>query len=1678
MWTRCFYAFLASMVLTMVVLTSLTPKAEGNAVSSSATPLKENMFHFPCSGHKLSRRRRPPPPPPPSPPPPSPPPPPPFSPTGPRLLRKAQTTLLALEERPYVDSQCVSVDVAHELEFAPNSRFPWAGICGVAADQGSPSTAFSTVFHCAAGLYSCSFPTLQVEPLIEPHALPPAAGAASSDWIFFGRALQTANHDVVLIRCSRADALSPLACSLPSSVVLDGTSISSTSRGAGIRTSTSVILAYPTGTSNGVVVSVCNATGGSCSFSTILPSAKCTGVDMDVYPSSSPAPPPVVHLACMGYNGDEVFITLAVLSSTLGTVSASGGVSATMLTMALPEPDDSWSLDYASITVRSLPLATGALPGSPTMSVTVPRGSDPGAFLFLCNPPPSAVCTVSTFAPTRLTPSLPLPITGPMTVWDTPLGVTGMGPVAHTVVSFQGMLMVWSNQSVVLDQTLPSGMPQGVSLVGASGAYDAVNDVGLAIGVNGSAYRLDAWVVSGLSSCSRVPLCADTVCSPDPFSCSSCRPGLSLTSAPYPGGPSCDCPPNPSGGAQYVSRADGACTECTVRGCPSASLAACFSPNEGVCSVCDVSAGWVGESVSACFVAPNVSAILPEPGSGVISGTELEIVFDGPGLGSAPTLQSTIVDGISVTCDGGLLCSGQACAGPSGTVKWDPDGYVVSMTPSFVPGECTVEVDFSSAGGVNGGESASSTFQVLSLILHVDPSGSSVGLEAPVTIFFDELMGPDSLVSQDAFRLQQTPFGSDNSTIIPLTRSDFQWSVQGRVVKIEPPEGSWPDSHWIDLVFDKNLTAFDGSIFNRTYVHTFDTVRILPEYEALGWSERGSGVYSVEDLDRVTLSASLVVFFSKSMDPLSVPGGLSIVGRATKAGTAVVRTRRGVVDPGGPVPPPSRTPSPPSRASGWVSPRALIVEDETGELWDLEWVSSWYRRAVLTPRSDLRPDTVYTVTFDPDVVLDTTGNRITVEGSTTVGAFALSHSITTIDFVAPRITSVVPRLGDAGILIDTQLIVQFDETVSVGSSLLGREGRPHVVVSFLRERDAEGGGSGGGVGEEVLWESVTLYDNHVRWTWSDLANSFSIAPPEGGWVVDARYRVGVFGIEDVFENAASFGDVVLEFGTECGAGGPMERDWKRVCVCKTGLWGPEHGPCAPCPANAYCGGGGAEPRPLPGYFASANGDTLQIIPCSPPSACLGNNTCTSGYDNAADGCSSCDKARSYRMGGRCVSCPERPYLRWVGIGALAVAVAVVMLIGVVRFNRRAREKAVLLGEVYGERLAELRRKVSTKWAVLSIGLNFWQILALFGRIDLNWPGPVQNTLSALSILNLEFELLATDCSVTWGYSIKWVLAMLSPVVFVVVWMAGIGVWVVVRALRAGEGGSGPEVVGFTRDAVNAVVSACMVMLSLGYLMLAGKALEPLDCSYSFGEWRLDAEPKLRCFEAWWWALFPGVVIAVALYVVGIPVLFAWALWRNRRSLLEPSSVASLRYGVITSRYRGGMGYYELVIMGRKLGVVGAQLFFTAKPVIQATVIQVALIFALAIHARVQPYVRPELNRVESGLIICGLVVLTFGVMMFHTGSVLVAWITVGIIVVCTAVVVGVVIQGLVIDAWGGGRRTSNKVGVVSSNSCWDGDREDEMTNRMSIISSGGMSSGGMSSGGGLSSGGLSSGGSS
>lgn len=367
--------------------------------------------------------------------------------------------------------------------------------------------------------------------------------------------------------------------------------------------------------------------------------------------------------------------------------------------------------------------------------------------------------------------------------------------------------------------------------------------------------------------------------------------------------------------------------------------------------------------------------------------------------------------------------------------------------------------------------------------------------------------------------------------------------------------------------------------------------------------------------------------------------------------------------------------------------------------------------------------------------------------------------------------------------------------------------------------------------------------------------------------------------------------------------------------------------CRVCPRGGICAGGLAAPVAAPGYFPDSSGT---FVSCVNPKACLGGGTCAPGYTGRL-----CGKCASgwYALNGSCRRC-ARALSILVGIALTLLALGVASAL--IWFN--------------------LARSISHKFATVSIGLMTLQILALFGKLQLDW-GPIPETIFRVaSTMSLNVQLTSPECSLDPSidaWQLRFWLTMALPMFAAcALGLAALSLLGLSRVVPRGRlaGMSAPVLADAWRRSF-------FQSLTLMYMPLIAAALGVFGCRQDVaGVWVLVEDPSHRCFDARWHSrlLGPGLAFCF-LYGAAIPCATVAVLWRARCAL--DSGEFHLRFSFAVARFRPTFWYFEAVLMGLKLALVLALTAFATDDG-KASAGVIVLIGSLTHLMSVRPYARP------------------------------------------------------------------------------------------------------------------------
>ena len=411
--------------------------------------------------------------------------------------------------------------------------------------------------------------------------------------------------------------------------------------------------------------------------------------------------------------------------------------------------------------------------------------------------------------------------------------------------------------------------------------------------------------------------------------------------------------------------------------------------------------------------------------------------------------------------------------------------------------------------------------------------------------------------------------------------------------------------------------------------------------------------------------------------------------------------------------------------------------------------------------------------------------------------------------------------------------------------------------------------------------------------------------------------------------------------------------------CDKGFYGQTGEYCLPCPTGADCDGAFAEPRAQEGWYNLNT--TLReegrcherrqhrdmcnyVVPCEPKEACIGDNHCAVGYRSTAPvyRCADCDEGY-YRRAGECVECPDNPLLLVIGflVAALCLCVAGYIM----------NKKAVNL-------------------AFLSIGVDYFQVLAMFANSRIQWPGIIKELFHSLSVFNLNLEITAPECSIPdLGYALKWSFAESLPLAAASMF----AVWYVLLYLRK------RVLLGRRKNLhrhASVLIAMLLVMFYYLYLYLTRTILDVFNCAPTdppdgktylevvFEECGVPGGLQMR--------LLPFAIIGLVAYTIGYPALVGLLLYKNRYKIMEDQLLRAQdrgatrlenpnaysvrkRYHKLYYHFKPDYWYWLLVVILRKFLIAFTSLMFNKNPAFQLSVALLVMFGCYAAQVRNRPY---------------------------------------------------------------------------------------------------------------------------
>jgi hypothetical protein len=393
-----------------------------------------------------------------------------------------------------------------------------------------------------------------------------------------------------------------------------------------------------------------------------------------------------------------------------------------------------------------------------------------------------------------------------------------------------------------------------------------------------------------------------------------------------------------------------------------------------------------------------------------------------------------------------------------------------------------------------------------------------------------------------------------------------------------------------------------------------------------------------------------------------------------------------------------------------------------------------------------------------------------------------------------------------------------------------------------------------------------------------------------------------------------------------------------------------------------------------GYWASPSSDGSRFYHCPVRGACVGGingsrAVCAPGYAHVA--CSLCADGY-FEQFGLCVTCPKSS---GTSIGAL-LGLSLLLI--------------ATCGALY------VVRDV-LPIDVIKLGVSMLQIIASANSAyDIPWPRVFRRFLSSLRVFLVDVvSITQASCAQPMNYYASMMVVCVGLKLALALLLLGPWAWSrlsacncrltravhdlqvrrKVSAMEASMSGAGRRQSAMIKAMAaalataqgevgrinwSAVFKASFMLLFIAYPGVSLKVLRLFKCRQIEGEWWLAADMRLRCYDGRWagFAIY-GIVIAVV-YVVGLPAVVLWILWRRRHKLfgspMDPF-VASMRetFGFLYEDYGSGAWWWEVEELLRKLLLSAVVVLIDEGSPLQVTLAVLVSGWAHVLHAMYKPW---------------------------------------------------------------------------------------------------------------------------
>jgi len=369
--------------------------------------------------------------------------------------------------------------------------------------------------------------------------------------------------------------------------------------------------------------------------------------------------------------------------------------------------------------------------------------------------------------------------------------------------------------------------------------------------------------------------------------------------------------------------------------------------------------------------------------------------------------------------------------------------------------------------------------------------------------------------------------------------------------------------------------------------------------------------------------------------------------------------------------------------------------------------------------------------------------------------------------------------------------------------------------------------------------------------------------------------------------------------------------------------------------------------PNPGAECSIKNPEQCSFCSKKPGALYGNCTCAAG----ASRCSLCTAMTHYKINGKCERCPDNPEL----IIAAFVSALFLCAVGGYALNKK-----------------------QFNLAFITIGWDYFQVLALFATINVEWPSIVLDFFDVLKFFSFNIDIAAPEClTPNLAFENKWALMMLVPVatalLLVLAYVGGVAIkWA--SGIRSKE---------LLHKHVNGLYASGFIMMYYLYLPLTEKVVEVFNCSElepsDGSEYTAWTSPSCAGGLCKCWvpgevqmSLVPYAVLALACYTILYPIVVMRVIFMHKPLIKIDQILRAMgtgddpvsnpeayhirvRYHKIYYHFKPGKVYWILVILSRKFLLGIASLIFSDSPAFALAFVLLVLFVNYVLQVQHRPF---------------------------------------------------------------------------------------------------------------------------